>query len=109
MTPGSPNGSQSYDDLLERVRAYESSRGRVVEDVRREGLGFDAVARDPEGQAINMLGADGRSAADPAHGQAFAYPEDRRKAAGLFGRFCSSGCRLFIAQAVENLRAREEY
>ena len=53
--PAKVGVAKANDDVLERVRAYESSRGRVVEDVRREGLGFDAVASDAEGQGVNFL------------------------------------------------------
>ena len=53
--PAKVGVAKANDDVLERVRAYESSRGRVVEDVRREGLGFDAVASDAEGQGVDFL------------------------------------------------------
>ncbi|WP_271594379.1 helicase-related protein [Bradyrhizobium sp. CCBAU 65884] len=47
--------AKADESVLEQVRVYESSRGRVVEDVRREGLGFDAVASDAEGQGVDFL------------------------------------------------------
>lgn len=43
------------DDLIERVRGAEEARGRSVEDARDEGLGFDAVARDADGQDVRFL------------------------------------------------------
>ena len=53
--PANVGASKATESVLEQVRAYESSRGRVVEDVRVEGLGFDAVASDAEGQAVDFL------------------------------------------------------
>lgn len=53
--PANVGAAKAHDGVLEQVRAYESSRGRVVEDVRREGLGFDAVASDTEGQGVDFL------------------------------------------------------
>jgi superfamily II DNA or RNA helicase len=47
--------AKADDNVLGQVRAYEASRGRIVEDIRLEGLGFDAVARDAEGQGVDFL------------------------------------------------------
>lgn len=53
--PAKVGAAKAGDGVLERVRAYESSRGRVVEDARLEGLGFDAIASDAEGQGVEFL------------------------------------------------------
>jgi hypothetical protein len=53
--PAKVGAAKTDERVLEQVRAYESSRGRVVEDLRRESLGFDAVARDTEGQGVDFL------------------------------------------------------
>lgn len=53
--PAKVGVAKADESVLEQVRVYESSRGRVVEDVRREGLGFDAVASDAEGQGVDFL------------------------------------------------------
>lgn len=53
--PANVGAAKANENVLDQVRAYESSRGRVLEDVRREGLGFDAVARDAEGQGVDFL------------------------------------------------------
>lgn len=63
--PAKVGAAKADERVLEQVRAYESSRGRVVEDVRREGLGFDAIASDVEGRDVNFLvtravGGDGK-------------------------------------------------
>ncbi len=54
-SPAEVGASKATERLLKQVRSYEASRGRVVEDVRLEGLGFDAVASDAEGQAVDFL------------------------------------------------------
>lgn len=53
--PAKLGQAKADERVLEQVRAYEALRGRVVEDVRREGLGFDAIASDVEGQAVDFL------------------------------------------------------
>ena len=53
--PAKVGAAKTDERVLEQVRVYESSRGRVVEDLRREGLGFDAVSRDTEGQGVDFL------------------------------------------------------
>jgi len=53
--PARVGAAKADEKVLEQVRAYESSRGRVLEDVRHEGLGFDAIASDSEGQHVDFL------------------------------------------------------
>ncbi|TXL71774.1 DEAD/DEAH box helicase [Vineibacter terrae] len=53
--PANVGAAKANESVLDQVRAYESSRGRVLEDVRREGVGFDAVASDAEGQGVDFL------------------------------------------------------
>jgi hypothetical protein len=53
--PAMVGAAKADESVLGQVRAYESSRGRVIEDVRHEGLGFDAVASDAEGQGVDFL------------------------------------------------------
>lgn len=53
--PAEVGAAKADDGVLEQVRKYESSRGRIVEDVRCEGLGFDAVASDAEGQGVDFF------------------------------------------------------
>lgn len=53
--PAKVGVAKADESVLGRVRTYEASRGRVVEDVRRDGLGFDAIASDVEGQGVEFL------------------------------------------------------
>jgi superfamily II DNA or RNA helicase len=57
--------AQADDALLGRVREVEAAQGRALVDRRDDGLGFDAIAGDTDGQAVRFilarrLDADGR-------------------------------------------------
>jgi len=57
--------AKADDALLGRVREVEAAQGRTLADRRDDGLGFDAIAGDADGQAVRFilarrLDADGR-------------------------------------------------
>jgi len=43
------------DGLLARVREVEVAQGRVLDDIRDQGLGLDAIARDADGQDARFV------------------------------------------------------
>ena len=51
----SVGAAKADDTLLARVSEVEASFGRSVDDARGEGLGFDAIARDADGQDVRFI------------------------------------------------------
>ena len=47
--------ARADDELLARVREIETANGRVLDDARGDGLGFDAIAHDVDGQDAQFI------------------------------------------------------
>lgn len=47
--------AKADESVFGQVSEYESAQGRIVEDLRAEGLGVDAVASAPDGQHVGFF------------------------------------------------------
>lgn len=54
-TEGHAGVAEADDAVLARVRDVEMAHGRSLYDVRRDGLGFDAIARGADGQDVRFI------------------------------------------------------